>query len=87
MRKLLSCVALMAALNACSDTGGMYKEGDPQNGTFSAWRTIALPFAVLGIAAVGAAVGAAEAQPTYTYRPVRNCTTSKVGHTFYTNCY
>lgn len=87
MNKFISVISLVVLTSACSDAGGMYKEGDPQNGTFSAWRTIALPFAVLGIAAVGAAVGAAEAQPTYTYRPARSCSTTKVGHTFYTNCY
>ena len=83
MNKFISVITLVVMTSACSDTGGMYKEGDPHNGTFSAWRTIALPFAVLGIAAVGAAVGAAEAQPTYR----RSCSTTKVGHTFYTNCY
>src|SRR5262245_36395657 len=64
------------ALTACSTNGEMYKEGDPVNGQFSVWRTIALPFAVVGVVA-GAAVGGAAAgaaavpqpAPTYTYYP------------------
>jgi hypothetical protein len=54
------------AVGACSTNGEFYKEGDSQNGEFSLWRTVALPFAIAGVVAGAAVVGAAAAQPTYT---------------------
>jgi hypothetical protein len=61
MTYALLAVALMGSVNACSTTGGMYKEGDAVNGDFSVWRTIALPFAVAGVVVGAAVVGAASA--------------------------
>lgn len=84
-RNMAAALALAASLGACSSTGGFYKEGDPQNGEFSTWRTVALPFAVLGVALVGAAAGAAAASPPPA--PAVHCTSNRVGHTTYTNCY
>lgn len=61
MKYALIAVALMGSVNACSTNGGMYKEGDAVNGEFSVWHTIALPFAVAGVVAGAAVVGAASA--------------------------
>ena len=89
VRKIVSAVALIAMVGACSTTGEMYREGDAKNGEFSVWRTLALPFAVLGVAAVGAAAGAAAAspEPTYTYHRPVHCTSTRYGRRVYTNCY
>jgi hypothetical protein len=63
--KTISLIAVISFAGACSTNGEFYKEGDAQNGEFSTWRTIMLPFAVAGAIAGAAAVGAAAAQPAY----------------------
>ena len=90
-RKIVSAGALVGMLGACSTSGDFYKEGDPVNGDFSVWRTVALPFAVLGVAAIGAAAGYAAAQPAPSPPPpprqMVSCTSNSLGGTTYTNCY
>ena len=67
MRSTIAALAAMSlAVGACSTNGEFYKEGDGKNGEFSVWRTVALPFAIAGVVAGAAVVGAAAAQPTYT---------------------
>ena len=85
----LLVLGMALAVQACSTNGGMYKENDPVNGDFSVWRSLALPFAVIGVAAVGAAAGAAAVtpEPVYYYRRPVHCTTSRIGRSLYTNCY
>lgn len=61
MHKLITAVALATMASACSTAGGWYKEGDPVNGELSTWRTVALPFAAIGVIAGAAVVGAAAA--------------------------
>ena len=92
MKTILNLLLVAALLNACSTAGGMYDKDDPANNQFSAWKTIGLPFAVVGLAVVGAAAGyaaAENARPTYVYTPTRslNCTSTRSATTTYTNCY
>jgi hypothetical protein len=68
--KMISLIAAISLLGACSTNGEMYKEGDAQNGEFSTWRTVMLPFAIAGVVVGAAAVGAAAAQPTYVDQPI-----------------
>jgi hypothetical protein len=68
--KMISLIAAVSLLGACSTNGEMYKEGDAQNGEFSTWRTVMLPFAIAGVVVGAAAVGAAAAQPTYVDQPI-----------------
>ena len=63
--KTISLIAVISLVGACSTNGEFYKEGDAQNGEFSTWRTVMLPFAIAGAIVGAAAVGAAAAQPTY----------------------
>jgi len=81
----LVIVAAALILSACSTNGEFYKEGDPVNGQFSVWRTIALPFAVAAVVVGAAAAGYAEAERN---RPPQvSCTSTRSGNTVYTNCY
>jgi hypothetical protein len=63
--RMISLIAVISLVGACSTNGEMYKEGDAKNGEFSTWRTVMLPFAIAGVVVGAAAVGAAAAQPTY----------------------
>jgi hypothetical protein len=83
MKKQVIPVVLAIVLAGCSTSGGMYREGDPVNGNFSVWRTIALPFAVAGVAAGAAIAGAAAATP----EPAVSCTYTRYGNTVYQRCY
>jgi hypothetical protein len=65
MSKFIMLAAAAAMATGCSTNGEIYKEGDEKNGEFSIRRTVALPFAVAGVVAGAAVVGAAAAQPTY----------------------
>ena len=66
-RTIVAGVMLAAALtSACSTTGGMYSESDPNNNQFSGWKTAgAVLLGVLTLGAVGAAAYAGASNPTY----------------------
>lgn len=88
IRKIVSAIALMAMLGACSTAGGMYSEGDPVNGQFSGWKTAgAVLLGIVTLGAVGAAAyaGAADA-PAYSPTTTVHCTSNRLGYTVYTDC-
>jgi hypothetical protein len=72
-RKIVSALALIAMASACSTTGGMYSESDPNNNQFSGWKTAgAVLLGVLTLGVVGAAAYAGANQPTYSPTYVDN---------------
>lgn len=70
LRRAIAFLCVLSMLSACSSSGGIYKEGDPKNGEFSALNTFLLPFAIAGAVLVGAAVASTPPEnPRIYYSP------------------
>lgn len=50
MKKFIPLIILLTFLTACSTSGGIYKEGDPSHGEFSAEKTVLTVIGVIGTA-------------------------------------
>ena len=91
---LRNLVLLTAALHtaACSTTGGMYSESDPNNNQFSGWKTagvVLLGIVTLGAVGAAAYAGAQDTRPVYYPTRQVNCTSTRYyrGGPVYTSCY